>query len=162
MVKHPICHFIFLNHSSLYISLLLFFLDNHPAPLNVFPTVRISHPSVPVQSAWVPVLFQSGYTRGCCSFADDQQAVAVFIARMSCSHPSVKHNGTKFSSKHWSEFSSADYNLCLFFFFFWRDLIPDQCWRETPPYKELGSGEHIVKEELWEEQNTEDEAVAAC
>lgn len=56
MVKHPPCHSFYKIIRIIVHYILLF--------KNLL-AILFSLPSFPVQSAWVPVLFQSGYTRGC-------------------------------------------------------------------------------------------------
>lgn len=71
------------------------------------------HPSS-VQSAWVPMLFQSGYTRGCCSSLQvtDRRWLCLLLEYRA---PILKKL-PKFSFRHWSQIFHG--SLCFSFFFF--------------------------------------------
>lgn len=147
MVKHPLCHFFLQNYYSSYISscfLFFFFFFFNSKP---FVAVLVSHPSSPVQSAWVPVLFQSGYTRGCRSslqMTDRWWLVAVFIAIMSELLPSLgKQKGQSCppNTDLRSLPSSADLSLCFL------EGCNDRSVPEgnsSPSTEKWGSGEDVV------------------
>lgn len=105
MVKHPL-RLLFAK------SVFIFFIHF------IFLAVLVSHPSFPVQSAWVPVLFQSGYTRGCCSSLQmtDRRWLWLFIALMSVLLPSQrkqKGQSCPVNTDLRSPPSSADWSLCF-------------------------------------------------
>lgn len=122
----------------------------------------VSDPSSPVRSVWVPGCFRLATLGGAAPLCRTLTGGGCGCVYCLIVHAPPSSEETKKGTKRPSKTLICGLGprplivVCAF----WRDLMPDQCWREAPP-RGAGSGKNVVEEELGDQQHTEDETVAA-